>query len=231
MNIMSQLSAKLRLQFMLSLQGFNPGPLDGILGPKTQAALHAFQDSHNLPPCAVNVALADPQTGPALQKFPQNPGAQAALYGLNYLGLTESPPNSNCTLFGAWFGDNGVPWCNIFLSYCFAMSRGIELCKNFQGQGVKPGKGCAYVPTTFAWLQALNLLVDPNHIAPGDLIIYAWDHKTPEHISLCCGNLENDLFPSIEGNTSAASNSNGGQVLIRQRNTDHVMTVGRIHLP
>ena len=34
-----------------------------------------------------------------------------------YIGYTESPAGSNQTVFGAWFGENGVPWCDIFVSY------------------------------------------------------------------------------------------------------------------
>jgi hypothetical protein len=230
--IISKPSAKLRLQFLLSLQGFSPGQLDGIIGPKTEAALQAFQQARNLPSCPAAFSLADPHTGPALQSFPQNPGAEAALYGLTYLGLTESPPNSNNTLFGNWFGENGVPWCNIFLSYCFQMSRGIELCKDFHGTGTKPGKGCAYVATTLAWLQAKNLIMETANMLPGDLVIHSWtEARKPEHISLCCGTPNSSLFPSIEGNTSSSSDSNGGQVLLRQRNTSHVIAVGRIPAP
>lgn len=34
-----------RLQTLLRIAGFNPGPVDGIFGPRTQAALVAFQQS------------------------------------------------------------------------------------------------------------------------------------------------------------------------------------------
>ncbi len=36
------------VQQMLSQQGFDPGPADGIMGPHTQKALRAFQQAHNL---------------------------------------------------------------------------------------------------------------------------------------------------------------------------------------
>jgi hypothetical protein len=230
MPIVSLATPKITLQLLLSLQGENPGPLDGLIGPKTTAALQAFQAARNLPACLPSVyfALDDPQTGPALRSFPSNPGAKAAMFGSTYLGLMESPPNSNKTLFGEWFGENGVAWCNIFLSFCFQMSGGIELCSGFKGSGVKPGKGCAYVPTTLAWLKAQNLLVATQDMLPGDIVIHAWDHKTPEHISLCCGKTDGNLFPSLEGNTSVSSDSNGGEVLLRPRSTTYVLAVGRM---
>ena len=228
MTIVSKPTPEVTLQLLLSLQGCNPGPLDGIIGPKTETALSVFQSSLSLPPCPAASALNELQTGPALRSFPNNPGAQATAFGHTYLGLTESPPNSNKTQFGEWFGENGVAWCNIFLSFCFKQSSGIELCQGFSGSGVKPGKGCAYVPTTLAWLKAQNLLVATEDMLPGDIVIHAWDHKTPEHISLCCGRIDGNLFPSLEGNTSLASDSNGGEVLLRPRNTAYVLAVGRI---
>lgn len=231
MSIISKSTPELELQLLLSLHGQNPGSLDGIIGPKTETALEVFQDKLGLTLCPASAALSDPKTGPALRSFPDNPGAQAAVYGQQYLGLTESPPNTNNTPFGQWFGENGVAWCNIFLSYCFQQSSAIELCQGFHGPGVKPGKGCAYVPTTLAWLKAKNLLVDRTAIKPGDIIIHAWDHIYPAHISLACGHSDGVSFPSLEGNTSISSDSNGGEVLLRTRSMSNVFAVGRIPAP
>jgi peptidoglycan hydrolase-like protein with peptidoglycan-binding domain len=38
------------LQQALQDKGMDPGPIDGIMGPKTQAALRAFQQDQKLPP-------------------------------------------------------------------------------------------------------------------------------------------------------------------------------------
>ena len=38
------------LQSRLRNLGYSPGPIDGILGPRTQAAIRAFQRAHNLEP-------------------------------------------------------------------------------------------------------------------------------------------------------------------------------------
>ena len=38
------------LQLMLDALGYNPGPIDGIYGPQTSAAVTAFQMAHNLSP-------------------------------------------------------------------------------------------------------------------------------------------------------------------------------------
>jgi g-D-glutamyl-meso-diaminopimelate peptidase len=39
----------LEAQTLLSNKGFNPGPLDGIFGPKTKAAVEAFQAANAIP--------------------------------------------------------------------------------------------------------------------------------------------------------------------------------------
>ena len=35
------------------------------------------------------------------------------------LGAMESPAGSNRTKYGQWYGWNGVPWCMIFVQWCF----------------------------------------------------------------------------------------------------------------
>jgi hypothetical protein len=231
MNIVSKPSPALTLQFLLKLQGSDPGPLDGVIGPRTASALQAFQTAHNLPACTPEAALADHDTGPALWDFPNNPGAKAILTGMPFLGTTESPPDSNETQFGEWFGANGVKWCAIFTSYCFKTGSQIELCAGFKGGGVKTGKGCSYVPTIQNWLMTNGLTVEPAEMQPGDIIIYAWDHKSPEHIGLCCSKPDSGTVQSLEGNTSVSSNSNGGEVLLRTRNMSFVLAAGRIRSP
>jgi len=52
-----------QVQEKLSRQGQDPGPADGIMGPKTQAALKDFQQQKNLQPSG----RIDPQTLAALQ--------------------------------------------------------------------------------------------------------------------------------------------------------------------
>ena len=38
------------------------------------------------------------------------------------IGVCESPKNSNRTKYGKAFGMNGVPWCAIFLWWCFKIA-------------------------------------------------------------------------------------------------------------
>lgn len=39
---------------------------------------------------------------------------------INQIGHKEDPPDSNKTMYGEWFGMNGVPWCAIFVSWVYA---------------------------------------------------------------------------------------------------------------
>jgi hypothetical protein len=41
------------LQQHLKNRGFDPGPIDGVLGPRTHSAIVAFQQAHQLPPNGV----------------------------------------------------------------------------------------------------------------------------------------------------------------------------------
>lgn len=54
--------AVVQLQTLLLSAGFNPGPIDGIFGPKTEAAVLAFQGSKNL----VQDGIVGPLTWTAL---------------------------------------------------------------------------------------------------------------------------------------------------------------------
>lgn len=38
---------------------------------------------------------------------------------VSQIGYAESPKNSNKTKYGAWFGENGVAWCAIYLDWVF----------------------------------------------------------------------------------------------------------------
>src|SRR4051812_27999515 len=80
-------------------------------------------------------------------------GERALAVAVRELGVHESPPGSNRTAFGRWFGVDGVPWCAIFVSYCFAKGGDVTLCRGWHGAGVYP-HGVTYVPTLEAWLRA-----------------------------------------------------------------------------
>ena len=115
----------LEVQQRLLAAGFEPGPLDAAYGPTTAAAVQAFQAARRLTVdgivgaqtrtalLAVDVAAGGGVPARPLSAF----GNLALLEAVKHLGVREIPPGSNQTPFGVWYGCDGVPWCNIFVSY------------------------------------------------------------------------------------------------------------------
>lgn len=227
----------LDLQEQLARLGLSPGPLDGAYGASTAAAVQELQALHGLgvdgiagsQTLAALRAAASPAPGsPPPARLSSPIGREALVEAARHLGLEESPPGSNRTVFGAWYGIDGVAWCNIFVSYCFKVGAGYTLCDGFKGAGTMAGKGCAYVPTTSAWLRATGLWVGRTQPAPGDIAIFNWDGGLPDHIGIVEGDAGGGQFTTIEGNTAVGNDSNGGAVMRRQRHVVQVDGFGRI---
>lgn len=125
----------LDLQRRLQAFGFFSGEYDSVYGPATEAAVKAFQLSKGL---TVD-GIVGPITTSALYAPNQLPspttGSAPGLLALNearkHVGLKEAPAGSNKTPFGIWYGHDGLPWCAIFVSYCFAAGANKLLCDGF----------------------------------------------------------------------------------------------------
>jgi hypothetical protein len=230
--------AVLEVQQALAALGFLPGPLDAAYGPATAAAIKAFQRARGLPAdgwvgpqTRAALAAAAPAT-PGDKVPPPRPGSaigkEALAEAARHIGVKESPAGSNRTPFGVWYGQDGVPWCNIFVSYCFQVGAGYTICDGSKGAGVKPGKGCAFVPTTKAWLETAGMWVGRTEPQAGDIVVFNWNGNRCDHIGLVAQSLGNGLFTTIEGNTSIGNDSNGGEVMRRQRDLLHVEGFGRV---
>jgi hypothetical protein len=222
----------LDVQERLDDLGYPVGALDGAYGVATATAVRAFQRDHGLEVDGVcgpqtRAALAEAQPGEHPPVEPSAIGQLALQEALTHVGVTEQPPDSNRTPFGEWFGVDGVKWCNIFVSYCFAVGADYTICAGFKGAGVYP-RGCTYVPTTEAWLRATGLWVGRTSPLPGDIAIFNWDGGAPDHIGIVEEDLGGGRFTSIEGNTSVGNDSNGGAVMRRTRRVSQVNGFGRV---
>jgi hypothetical protein len=226
----------LKMQQRLKTLGFDPGPIDGEYGVATANAVKQFQKAQHLGVDGVvgtqtRKALLSAK-GQAIVKQvgarrAMSPGEKALAEAAQYIGVKEKPMNSNRTQFGRWFGVDGVAWCNIFVSYCFFHGAGKVIAKGFKGAGCYPN-GCTYVPTTEAWLRATGQWICRADPQPGDIAIFNWDGGVPDHIGLVEKNLGGGRFQTIEGNTAVGNDSNGGEVMRRERTISQVDGFGRI---
>jgi uncharacterized protein (TIGR02594 family) len=115
------------LQKALQAAGFDPGPIDGVIGRKTIAAIKAFQAAKGL---AVD-GIAGPKTQAALKAntAPAPPLQDLAmpwfLEAQRQIGVTEDTgPGSNPLIIG-WgrrlqisYNDDEIPWCGLFVAHC-----------------------------------------------------------------------------------------------------------------
>jgi len=226
-----------KLQEKLTALGYAPGPIDGVYGVATASALQAFQRAHALDADGIVgaatrkalKAVKAPAKPKALRRRASELGQEALAEAGKHIGTKESPTDSNKTQFGQWFGVNGQPWCNIFVSYCFVVGADYVICEGFRGAGVYAGKGCSYVPTTEAWLRATGMWKGRTTPLAGDIAIYNFDHgPIPDHIGIVEAYKGGDEFTAIEGNTGPESNSNGGEVMRQLRKMSDVDGFGRV---
>lgn len=160
---------------------------------------------------------------------PTPPGNSASAARLKkakaYIGVKESPPNSNQTIFCDWYGMVG-PWCAMFVSYCD--QKGGRPTPTF-----KAGSRYAYVPYILQdarnGAHGLNVTSNPK---PGDLAIYDWeDNGEPDHIGVFESWTGVNQFTAIEGNTSIDSNSDGGEVMRRTRTDNYQVHFAKVAEP
>jgi len=129
------------------------------------------------------------------------------------LGYAESPAGSNLNKFGKWYGMDGAPWCAMFTTWAY------EVASDGRSPGFVKGARYAYVPYIVSDARGnrggLKVTSDPQ---PGDLVCYDWDwNGEHDHVGLFDKWTGSSTFYAIEGNTSTSSNSNGGQVMRRER--------------
>lgn len=130
---------------------------------------------------------------------------------IGWLGYVES--GNNDTVFGSWYGLNYQPWCAMYVAHCFVV-----------GAGGSPSfvraSRYSYVPYVVNDAKAkrygLSVVSSPQ---PGDLACFDWGRDgVPDHIGIVESGTPSS-FKCIEGNTSPADNSNGGQCMRRDRST------------
>jgi hypothetical protein len=125
------------------------------------------------------------------------------------VGQGEKPLNSNKTKYGKWFGFDGVAWCGMFVSWCYATA-GFALPK------IGFTKGFAGCQTAVAYFKKNNQIT--NTPGPGDIVFFDWNRDGRfDHTGIFVKWINNNEFEAIEGNTAIGNDSNGGTVMRRKR--------------
>lgn len=143
------------------------------------------------------------------------------------LGYTESPPGSNRTKYGEAFGWDGVPWCAIFLWWCFREAG--------EGKAYYGGAKTSSCGTLYNWYREQGREVDPGEVRPGDILILNFSGtRDTQHCALVERVVDpvSGVWRTIEGNTSPGlegSQVNGGSVALKVRHRKNV--VGALRPP
>lgn len=148
------------------------------------------------------------------------------------IGVKESPANSNKTKYGKSFGENGVPWCAIFLWWDFQKAKAGSLFPHnsnaayAQDQIVSEcGGKWAMKKTTIKATRKAYLRM----AKPGDVVCMDFGRMDAyrSHIGIV-EKVSGDNLICIEGNTSKyGSQSNGGMVCRQTRPYTYICSAAR----
>ena len=132
------------------------------------------------------------------------------------IGVKETGDNNvkyNTEYYGKAVNGPGFSWCLVFVWYVF---RKCALSKLFY-----EGGRCASCTTFFKFHEKRGETIKSNY-APGDIVFYDWDKSGDyDHVGILAA-IEGNKCMVIEGNTSTANNSNGGCVMLRERNVSQI---------
>lgn len=146
------------------------------------------------------------------------------------IGVKESPANSNNVLYNTWFYDREVhdgdkpgatySWCGTFVSWVFFMA-------GFPLPHIGYTRGYAGCATAVENVNKWGKIIVQENALPGDVLFYSWDGNKIDHTGIYKNNIGNGMLSAIEGNTGIGSDSNGGEVMLRQRRWSCVKAIVR----
>lgn len=152
----------LLIQWFLLKSGFNPGPIDNVIGPLTRAAIRAFQNERGLfETGTVTTAVTELFN----QEMRPDSWPSWLHHALSYLGVEEVAGTANNPTIMEWAKELGidydgdwVAWCGLFVAAMLRKgSQEIDLPDNILGARnyLKVGRE-----------------IEKNHIRFGDLVIF-----------------------------------------------------------
>ncbi len=117
----------IEIQQTLAQLGFRPGPLDGIWGRQTAAAVRAFQTASGLEPDGIVGPLTLAKLAPG-QKQPQDLADPTLVWfkeACRLIGTREHPGAGSSPVIVDWasdigisYGGDDIPWCGLFVGHC-----------------------------------------------------------------------------------------------------------------
>lgn len=230
-----------------SFGNFRPGAVDGSFGKETGQATqrakywlgYEEKDISAVYGQTLENYLSGTKELPAAYKTRRNARLKKAqdkplrvkayLRAKAELGIKESPPNTNKVKYTRWYGLTG-PWCAMFCTWAYVLAGS----KAFR-------KGQRWASVGFFLTDARERdwtlrVIGKDEVKQGDLVTFDWEgggtNKSPwqsDHIGLFekWTNKSRGEFSTIEGNTSVSNNSNGGQVMRRNRTLGQVSSFVR----
>jgi len=119
----------IEVQQALARIGLKPGPLDGIWGRQTVAAVRLFQMSRGLEPDGIvgPATLAALFPGTAISEDLDHPSLVWVKEARRLVGMREGPGKSSNPEILDWANAQGIPykgddipWCGLFAAHCIA---------------------------------------------------------------------------------------------------------------
>ena len=140
---------------------------------------------------------------------------------MSFVGTKESPRNSNNVIFNTHFYGREVsgseyPWCAAFVWDVFRLA---GAAADYCGGG--KSASCEWV-LNFARVN--KCFVEKTELRRGDVVLYkmATNNRAANHIGIVT-QASSSRVTAIEGNTAVGNDSDGGEVMVRERTLTNVV--------
>ena len=133
---------------------------------------------------------------------------------------------NNDNQFGVWYGINNIPWCAIFVSYCFNHANAGAVVAN-----VQTPKGFHSCTQAVKHYRNNNQIITPDKAEPGDIVFMDFTGSGEyNHVGICISNNGKQL-KTVEGNTvnpnGKGDQVNGDGVYYKTRQYKYITAVAR----